>query len=151
MDGLPSAVLTFGAVIRPSRIAWKSGLQDCYHSTVLEGMKKAIFTKILFVIAVAALAGACNPNKPEMPVSASFRDARIGNSMVAQIHNNAGKTLKVLVEASSETTGRTKAAEFVIGGKEMVNFGWAEGWQFVSGEHIRIHDADYSDLKVKVP
>jgi hypothetical protein len=108
-------------------------------------------TKIVFVIALAALAWACKPNKPEMPVSVSFREARVGNSMVAQIHNHADKTIKVLVEASSATTGRTKTAEFVIGGKEMEEFGWADGWPFVSGESIRIHDADYSDLKVKVP
>jgi hypothetical protein len=33
----------------------------------------------------------------------------------------------------------------------MNEFGWAEGWPFVSGETIQIHNADYADLKVKVP
>jgi ribosomal protein L10 len=114
----------------------------------MEGMKKATIAKIVLVIALAALCGGC---KPEMPVSVSFRNALVGKSLVAQIHNNSNATMKIVVEVSSPTTGETKKAEFVIGGKEMKEFGWAEGWQFVSGESIRIHNADYADLKVKVP
>lgn len=116
----------------------------------MEGMKKAIIAGIVFVIALAALAGGCKP-KQDLPVSVSFRKAAVGSSIVAQIHNNSDATIKVLVEARSPTTGEAKKAEFVIGAKKMREFGWAQGWQFVSGESLRIHEADYADLTVKVP
>ena len=116
----------------------------------MEGMKKAIIAGIVFVIALAALAGGCKP-KQDLPVSVSFRKAAVGSSIVAQIHNNSDTSMKIVVEASSRTTGGTKKEEMVIGGKKTKEFGWAEGWRFVSGESIRIHQADYADLKVTVP
>ena len=90
-------------------------------------------------------------SKPDMPVSVSFRKAKLDASLVAQIHNNSDSSMKVVVEASSRTTGGTKKEEMVIGGRKTKEFGWAEGWRFVSGESIRIHQADYADLKVTVP
>ncbi len=90
-------------------------------------------------------------SKPAMPVSVSFRKAALDNSLVAQIHNNSDASMKIVVEVSSRTTGETKKAELVVGGKEMTEVGWAEGWRFVSGESIRIHHADYGDLKITVP
>jgi hypothetical protein len=90
-------------------------------------------------------------SKPDMPVSVSFRKAKLDASLVAQIHNNSDTSMKIVVEASSRTTGGTKKEEMVIGGKKTKEFGWAEGWRFVSGESIRIHQADYADLKVTVP
>jgi hypothetical protein len=111
-------------------------------------MKTFTFARIVFVIALAALAGGC---KPEMPVSVSFRNARLDPSVVAQIPNNSDTAIKVVVAATSVTTGETKRRQFVIGGKDMMEFGWAQGWRFVSGESIRIHHAAYADLNVRVP
>ena len=90
-------------------------------------------------------------SKPAMPVSVSFRKAVLDNSIVARIHNNSDATMKIVVEVSSRTTGESKKAELVIGGKTMSEVGWAEGWRFVSGESIRIHHADYGDVQVTVP
>jgi hypothetical protein len=125
-------------------------LQDFGISVVMERMQKRILASYVFVIALAALAGGCKA-KPDLPISVSFRKAVIGPSLVAQIHNNSDTTIKVLVEASSQTTGTAKAADFVIGARGTREFGWGEGWQFVPGENIRIHNGDYADMTVKVP
>jgi hypothetical protein len=104
---------------------------------------------LLFALIGALAIAGCS--KPDMPVSVSFRKARLDASLVAQIHNNSDASIKVVVEASSRTTGGSKKEEMIIGGRKTKEFGWAEGWRFVSGENIRVHHADYADLNVTVP
>ncbi len=101
--------------------------------------------------ALVALYFFAQANTKPMPISVTFRGAALDTSLVAQLRNNSGSTMKVLVQVESRTTGQSKQAELVVGSTEMTEVGWAEGWRFVSGETLRIHHADYKDLVVTVP
>ena len=81
----------------------------------------------------------------QIPVSVTFRHAIADNSLVAQIHNNSGKTMKILVVIQGQM-GESKRAELVVSPGLPVEIGWAQGWRFVSGETIKIHNQQYRDL-----
>ena len=101
--------------------------------------------------ALVALYFFVQANTKPMPISVTFRRAALDTSLVAQLRNNSGSTMKIVVQVESRTTGQSKQAELVVGSTEMTEVGWAEGWRFVSGETMRIHHADYKDLVVTVP
>ena len=103
------------------------------------------------LFALVALYFFVQANTKPMPISVTFRHAAFDSTWVAQLRNNSGSTMKVLVQVESRTTGQSKQAELVVAYTETTEVGWAEGWRFVSGETMRIHHADYKDLVVTVP
>ena len=85
-----------------------------------------------------------------IPVSVTFHHALFDSGLVAQIHNNSGSTMKVLVVIEGQM-GQSKQSELVVGADMPVEIGSAQGWQFVSGEKIHIHNPQYRDLWFTAP
>jgi hypothetical protein len=100
--------------------------------------------------ALVALHFFVQTNRLQIPVSVTFRHAIADSSLVAQLHNNSGSTMKVLVVIEGQM-GQSKQEELVLGTDDPVEIGWAQGWQFVSGEKIRIHNPQYRDLWFTAP
>ena len=87
-----------------------------------------------------------------LPISVAFRPAfDSNNGLVAQLHNNSSESLKVLVTLSSPATGKTKEYEPLVPSGQIVEIGWVEGWAFVPGETMKIHNGKYRDLTFIVP
>lgn len=126
------------------------------------GSKFTVLHKLLLVWAVLASLAAFGfaalslilffrGNTPPLPVTVSFRNALLDNSLVARFHNNSASTLKVIVDIRSRDTGGAKQAELVLGGGSTTEVGWSEGWRFVSGESLHVHNMSFRDLDVVVP
>ncbi len=111
---------------------------------VLASIAAAVFASLALYLFVRG-------NTPAIPVSVTFREAALDNSLVAQIRNTSDRPIKLLVKVHSSTTNETKQGEVVVGGNQVAEVGWAEGWRFVSGETLRLHHADYRDLEFTVP
>jgi len=103
----------------------------------------AFFALVAFVFYVQT-------TRLQIPVSVTFRHAIADNSLVAQIHNNSGSTMKILVVIQGQM-GESKQAELVVSPDQPAEIGWAQGWRFVSGEKLRIHNQQYRDLWFTAP
>lgn len=102
------------------------------------------------LIVSGAVLLAC-PWKPRLPVVVSYRTAWMDSSLVAQIHNDSDSLRKVLFVIESPTTGQIMNKVEVIPARGMAEVGWLEGWRFVSGERVRVHQAGYRDYDDVVP
>ena len=58
--------------------------------------------------------------------------------------------MKILVVIQGQM-GESKQGEFVVSPEQPVEIGWAQGWRFVSGERLRIHNQQYRDLWFTAP
>jgi hypothetical protein len=90
------------------------------------------------------------PVLPPLPVVVTLRTSAVGKGYVAQFHNTSGKYLQVIAEFRNPTLNRQQS--FVVSLQPWVTqeFGWQEGWEFSSGELIRVYHADYQPVLVKI-
>ena len=58
--------------------------------------------------------------------------------------------MKILVVIQGQM-GESKQAELVVSPDQPAEIGWAQGWRFVSGEKLRIHNQQYRDLWFTAP
>lgn len=89
--------------------------------------------------------------KPDLPISVKYRESILSKGYVTQFHNNSDKHLKVKITIASETTGKTKQGVLEIAPKSFKEIGWAEGWQFASGESIEVFNAAYKKAQYLIP
>ena len=89
--------------------------------------------------------------RPPLPIATTFRPAIDGNSEVAQFHNTGNKYL--VIQATFENAGldRRRGAVLNIGPYQTVEFGWLEGWSFMSGERIVLFGDGYRAQSIRVP
>jgi hypothetical protein len=119
-----------------------------------QNIMKKTFIVVLAVIAAGVVSAGVlevRPWESRLPVSVSFRNAHFDNSLVAQIHNDSDSVRKVLVLIQSPTTGETERMVELIPGRDMVEIGWLQGWRFVSGERLQIHQSGYRDEVETIP
>ena len=116
-------------------------------------MNKSI-VRVLVSVTVAVVLGTLayvRPWTPSLPFSCAFRPAHFGHALVAQIHNNSNTVHKVLISIESPTTQQMLRKLEILGPGGVAEIGWLEGWSFVSGEKLRVHEAGFRDLDVSVP
>jgi hypothetical protein len=88
---------------------------------------------------------------PPLPIATTFRPAIDGNSEVAQFHNTGDKYL--VIQATFENAGldRRRGIVLNIGPYQTLEFGWLEGWSFMSGERIVLASDGYRAQSIRVP
>ena len=85
-----------------------------------------------------------------MPVYVTFIKSNSG-PLFARLANVSPRSIKVLVQLQSRTTGESMQEEFVVEINRSVDIGRVEGWHFVSGDTLRIRHVDYRNTVVTVP
>jgi hypothetical protein len=89
--------------------------------------------------------------KPDLPVMVSFRPALLGSGLVAVFKNTNSTQLEVAATFSSAATGIRRGANLVIPGNGMQEIGYAQGWTFAAGQHIRLTNGEYRPAEYQVP
>lgn len=94
---------------------------------------------------------AAPPGKPELPLTVEFRTAMLGSGLVAKFKNTSSRNLGIKATFENKTFAEAKVDRLLLRPFETVERGWAEGWQFMSGESITLEHEDYSPKTLKVP
>jgi hypothetical protein len=89
--------------------------------------------------------------QPGLPIDTTFRPAIGGNSEVAQFHNSSNKYLAVRAVFENSGLHQRRQALLNIGPYKTVEFGWLEGWSFLSGEHVLLASDGYRAKAFTVP
>ena len=112
--------------------------------------KFARFTLVSLMLVMAAISfTSCS--KPSMPVSISFRGAALDQSLVAQFRNNSNRYLTIVAQFENKTLNQVKNGYIELPPMQTKEFGWMEGWKFMSGEYITVTHEDYASQTVRVP
>lgn len=90
------------------------------------------------------------PPKPPMPVSVQHRPALLHSSRVCVFKNTSNRTLMVLASFTNPTLNSTKNFTVSMEPGRSVEFGYAQGWAFHSGDKIHLKHADYSDAEFTI-
>ena len=92
------------------------------------------------------------PAKPPMPVQMSFRPAALSSQgYVLQLKNQSTRHLAVMVLLQNKTVNQQMTGYLTIQPTGLTEFGWLEGWVFLSGETVKLSHEDYQDLEARVP
>ena len=102
------------------------------------------------------LSGGCGPKVerpelPKVPVQVTFREAAFGKGYVAQFKNETGRHLAVAMVLENATLKQRRESQIQLTPKGTTEYGWLEGWSFVSSEVITLSHEDYSPVSVRVP
>ncbi len=89
--------------------------------------------------------------KPELPVTVTYRPSALGKGYVINLHNTSNKFLTVIVTIHNPTLQTGKAGHEDLRPFHGLEIGWAQGWEFTSGDLIEVRNADYRPLDVKLP
>ena len=95
--------------------------------------------------------GLTSCSKPSMPVSISFRPAKLDSSLVGQFKNNSNRYLTIVLTFENKTLNQRKKGYIELPPMSTKEIGWQEGWSFMSGEYVTISHEDYSTKKERVP
>lgn len=114
--------------------------------------RKAIYAVFFTIVALILGFGFyLSEQKPDLPIVVKYRESMLGKGYVVQFHNKSEKHLKLKVKFSNSTTGQIKEDVIDLKPKNFDEIGWAEGWQFASGEYINVYHADYRSGKYQIP
>lgn len=86
-----------------------------------------------------------------IPITVSFRHAKIGSSLVGEIKNQSKMTLSTVVAMGNPTTNKARTIAITLPPFREKNIGFGEGWSFASGDRILFHTATFTDIAVLVP
>ena len=120
------------------------------HRSGLASKRNALVALVVAVVALL-LVIVFTVGRPALPIATTFRPAFDGNSQVAQFHNTGNKYLAV--QATFENAGLKQRRQTLlnIGPYQTVEYGWLEGWSFMSGEHVSLVSDGYRTSTVEVP
>jgi hypothetical protein len=90
------------------------------------------------------------PPKPTMPVTVQHRPAVLQSSIVCIFKNTSNRTLMILATFTNPTLNTSKNFTVSMDPGRGVEFGYAQGWAFHSGDKILLHHADYSDASYSI-
>jgi hypothetical protein len=90
-------------------------------------------------------------NKPELPVTVSFKSSLSGAGLVGVFKNTSVSPLEVAAVFSSPATGGKRAANLVIPANGVKEVGHVEGWPFAAGQHIQLMNNRYRPREYDVP
>ena len=120
--------------------------------TLLKGIGYSAVAAVVFVLALVIVTDhKTKADKPPMPVSVQYRRALLNPSLVADFKNNSNRNLMVVATFTNPTLNNTKAFTLSMDPGRSVQFGYAQGWAFHSGDTITLRHADYQDEAVKLP
>lgn len=83
------------------------------------------------------------PVLPELPIEVYTRTSVGGGGLVCQFKNLTSKHLVLNVNAFNKTLNTKKNFSLIITPNSIVEHGWAEGWNYVSGDKVELSNADY--------
>jgi hypothetical protein len=90
-------------------------------------------------------------SKHDLPVNVSFHPALLGNGLVATFKNNSGNQLEVAAVFISESTGQTKETNLVLPASDTQEIGYAQGWAFAKGQHVKLSNGNFRPAEYVVP
>lgn len=83
------------------------------------------------------------PVLPELPIEVYTRNSVGGGGLVCQFKNMTTKHLVLNVNVSNKTLNTKKSFSLIVTPNSFVEHGWAEGWNYVSGDRIELANSDY--------
>lgn len=83
---------------------------------------------------------------PNSPVNVEMRRSKMKRGLVAILTNNSSKQLPLLVETFNPTTQTMKKFTLQIAPAGKVELGYQEGWQFASGDRIKLQSDGFEAL-----
>jgi len=88
---------------------------------------------------------------PEMPIDVTYREAYMGDGLVAQFTNTSGKHLSVVVALHNTSIDYDKSYRLDLAPWETKELGHFEGWAFASGDTISVLSSQYKTKNVRMP
>jgi hypothetical protein len=89
--------------------------------------------------------------KPELPVTLHFRKSFWGKGLVAVIENTSDQYLTLVLSVRNPTLATAKRFTIQLKGRDDLDFGHDDGWQFASGDEVGIYHNNFKALKAIVP
>lgn len=89
--------------------------------------------------------------KPDIPVAVSYRPSSVGKGYVVTFHNTSDKFLGLRAIFRNETLNQSLEKNFTLNPYGMQEYGWMEGWQFLSGETVTLIENDYRTFRGTIP
>lgn len=111
---------------------------------------RSLVVQITLLIFIFILSG-CAKDKPNMPVKVVSRDSLMGESLVAQFHNESPNKIVIHIVLEDKNKANKHSGQLVLEGNSMKEIGWVEGWKFESGDTIKITHSDYKPIKYYIP
>jgi hypothetical protein len=68
-----------------------------------------------------------------------------------ELRNSSGSQLEVAAAFTSPATGLTQQRSIVLPSNVVMQFGAAQGWAFVAGQHITFRNVNYRPGEFVVP
>jgi hypothetical protein len=81
--------------------------------------------------------------RPDLPVTMGFRPSLLGNGKVAVMQNISNSEIEVTLDVMSPATGLTFHRALVIEPHGVQQIGKAEGWEFATGQQVRMNNPKY--------
>jgi len=121
------------------------------NQATLNYRKHLVLCSLLIGFALMVVESGCDNSKPEMPVSITYRNSSVGIGYVVQFHNTSNKYLGIRAVFKNSTMNQSMEKQFNLDPFGTQEFGWTDGWEFVSGETITVYESDYQTLNVRIP
>ncbi len=84
--------------------------------------------------------------RPDLPIKLGFRPALFGEGKVAVLQNVSNREIEVTLDVQSPATGRNYHRALVIDANRVQQIGKAEGWEFASGQQVRLNNPQYRPI-----
>jgi hypothetical protein len=81
--------------------------------------------------------------RPDLPITMGFRPSLLGNGKVAVLQNISNSEIEVTLDVVSPATGLTFHKAIVIEPHHVQQLGKAEGWEFATGQQVRLNNPKY--------
>jgi hypothetical protein len=84
--------------------------------------------------------------RPDLSLKVGFRPALLGGGKVAVIQNVSNREIEVTLDVMSPATGLTYHRALVLDANRVQQIGKAEGWEFATGQQIRLSNPQYRPI-----
>jgi hypothetical protein len=114
---------------------------------------------VLAVIAVITIAGlyfgfkwndvgdvaesAITAVKPNLPIQVGYRKSLIGKGYVSIIQNKSKQPLALEIDLRDRNANNKKMERKTLAPNQKIEIGWVQGWEFESGDVIKISNPNY--------
>lgn len=106
---------------------------------------------VIGVLALMQLPSIKEQNLPLLPVEVGYRPSLIGEGLVLNVKNNSNRTLTILATLSNATLRSEKKFNLTISPSEVSEIGHLEGWELVSGDQVKLFNAEYREWSGSIP
>ena len=89
--------------------------------------------------------------KESLPIKVSYRNSALGKGYVIIMENKSNKHIGFKLSMYNDTANQQKEVLITIAPHSIREFGWLEGWKFVSGERFELYCKGYKTSKHKIP